>query len=213
MSSRWKAFAGLTAVLVLILGVMGPMGWTAALDEDSVQITATEIWEGTVRQVYIDKPLTGARGYSVADFRKGEVRVEVKDFAQDPMGYEVFLFDIDVAAYAKALFNDGDPHKGIVGTPQPFEEVGGLIKKWHSIGSFEVDKNGNGRLEYKGGENLHEMGLNMIMIFGKVTEGKHGGPEDMSKLMVECNGPIVGTKGAEGMTNAVKVYGEPYKRK
>ena len=213
MCSRWKTFAGLTAVLVLMIGVVGPMGLSAEYEKDSIQITATEIWEGTVRQVYIDKPLVGARGYTVSDFQKGEVRVEVKEFPQDPLGYEVFLFDIDVPGYMKAVFKDGDPHKGVVDSPPPFEDVAGLIKKWYSIGSIEVDENGNGRLEYKGGEDLHEMGLNMIMIFGKVTEGKHGGPEDVSKLMVECNGPILGTNGAAGMTNALKVYGKPYKRK
>ncbi len=58
---------------------------------------------------------------------------------------------------------------------------------------------------------IYEKGLNMMFIFGKVTEGKHGGPEDITKLIVECNGPILGTKGAEGMTNALKVYPLPYK--
>ncbi|MCZ6691575.1 MAG: hypothetical protein O7H41_18475 [Planctomycetota bacterium] len=204
---------GVVTLAIFGAGAAALGGTSPTGEADAVNITATEIWEGTVRKVYISKPLTGARGYVVGDYRKGEVRVELKEFPQHEMGYEVFMFDIDVPAYMTALFVEGDPHKGIVENAPPFEDVAGLIKKWHSIGSINVDEHGNGRLEYKGGENLHEMGLNMIMIFGKVTEGKHGGPEEIGNLIVECNGPIVGTKGSEGMTNALKVYGSPYKGK
>ena len=36
----------------------------------------------------------------------------------------------------------------------------------------------------------------MIMVFEKATAGHHEGPEDFSKLMVECNGPLTGTRGS-----------------
>lgn len=206
---------GMKSLAVIGVAVMGAGAASLfnnpAADEEPIRITVTEIWEGTVRKVYINKPLNGARGYVVGDYRKGEVRVEVKDFPPDPNGFEVFLFEIDVPAYMNALFVDGDPHQGIVENPPPFEDVAGLITKWYSLGDLKMDEGGNGELEYRGGENLYEKGLNMMFIFGKVTEGKHGGPEDITKLIVECNGPILGTKGAEGMTNALKVYPLPYK--
>ena len=39
----------------------------------------------------------------------------------------------------------------------------------------------------------------MIMVFGKMSEGSHEGPEDIGELMVECNGPIIGAMGIEPM--------------
>ena len=91
------------------------------------QIGVTEIAEGTVRTVYVDKPMVGARGYVVADWEAGDVRVEVKDFPASDSGYEVFLFEIDVKAYMGAMFVDGDPRKGIVAEPPPFEAAAALI--------------------------------------------------------------------------------------
>ncbi len=46
----------------------------------------------------------------------------------------------------------------------------------------------------------------MIFVFEKVTSGQHPGPEDVSKLMVECNGPLAVTKGSEGMEKALTVF-------
>ena len=65
----------------------------------------TEINEGTVRNVYIDKPLTGAQGYVVADWENGEVRVEVKriDIAAEPGKFvDEFLADDDLGLGAVA---------------------------------------------------------------------------------------------------------------
>ncbi len=166
----------------------------------------SEINEGTVRNVYIDKPLVGARGYVVGDWDKGNVRVEVKNFPASETGYEVFLFEIGVHAYMSKMFVDGDPQKGLVPNPPPFDEVAGLITQWYSLGDLKMDDKGNGVLEYKKGDNLYEKGLNMIFVFEKVTPGGHEGPEDISKLMVECNGPLTGTEGAEGMEKAIKIF-------
>ena len=69
-----------------------------------------------------------------------------------------------------------------------------------------MDANGNGKLEYRGGDNLFEAGYNNVMVFEKVTAGPHEGPEDFSKLMVECNGPLPGTKESRSMDVAVKVF-------
>ena len=69
-----------------------------------------------------------------------------------------------------------------------------------------VDANGNGTLVYRGEGNVAETGLNMVMIFAKVTPGMHAGPEDFSKLMVECNGPLMGLPGSEMMAGAIKVF-------
>jgi hypothetical protein len=69
-----------------------------------------------------------------------------------------------------------------------------------------MDDKGNGTLEYRGCDNLYETGLNMIFVFEKVTSGRHAGPEDTSKLMVECNGPLTGTRGSQGMERAIKVF-------
>ncbi len=46
----------------------------------------------------------------------------------------------------------------------------------------------------------------MIFIFEKVTPGQHKGPEDVGKLMVECNGPLTGTKGSRGMEKALTIF-------
>ncbi len=166
----------------------------------------SEINEGTIRRVYIDKPLVGVKGYVVGDWEKGQVRVEVKDFPASDTGYEVFLFEIDVHAYMGKMFVDGDPEGGIVPNPPPFDDVAGLISQWYSVGDLELDEKANGTLEYRGGENLYEKDLNMIFVFEKVTSGRHEGPEDISKLMAECNGPLTGTKGSQGMEKAIKNF-------
>ncbi len=186
------------------------VGAIAALPFSSAPLAAqrgvTEINEGTVRNVYINTPLVGARGYVVGDFAKGQVRVEVMDFPASETGYEVFMFQIDIPAYMGKMFVDSDPHKGLVADPPPFADVAALISQWYSLGDLEMDDDGQGRLEYKGGTNLRDMGLNMIMIFKKVTPGSHEGPEDVGLLMVECNGPVNGTIGSEAMLKAIKIF-------
>ena len=167
---------------------------------------ATEISEGTIRRVYIDKPLIGAKGYVVGDWANGQARVEVMNFPSSEMGYEAFLFQIDAPAYMAKMFVDGNPEKGIVPEPPPFDEVGGLISQWYSLGDLVMNDMGSGTLEYKKGDDLVAKGLNMIMVFEKVTEGMHEGPEDISKLMVECNGPVAGFPGAEAMAKAVTIF-------
>ncbi len=56
------------------------------------------------------------------------------------------------------------------------------------------------------GDDLYGKGLNMIMIFGKLSEGSHAGPEDFGELVLECNGPIMGAKGIAPME--LRVIGE-----
>ncbi len=186
------------------------VGALAALPFSSAPLAAqrgvTEINEGTVRNVYINTPLVGARGYVVGDYAEGQVRVEVMDFPASETGYEVFMFQIDIPAYMGKMFVDSDPHKGLVADPPPFADVAALISQWYSLGDLEMDDDGQGRLEYKGGTNLRDMGLNMIMIFKKVTPGSHEGPEDVGLLMVECNGPVNGTIGSEAMLKAIKIF-------
>ncbi len=165
----------------------------------------TEISEGTVRQVYIDKPLVGADGYVVADWSKGEVRVEVRNFPASATGYEAFLFEMDIPTYMSKMLVDGDKSKGLVANVPPFSEVAGLIAQWQSLGDVMVAANGNGTLVYRGGDDLYAKGHNMIMIFEKVTAGQHAGPEDVSKLMVECNGQLNGTKGSAAMMQAMTI--------
>ncbi len=200
-------------VFVLLVSVLLTGVGFKAYAQGSYERSVTELKEGTVRTVYIDKPLVGAKGYIVGEWSKGEVRVEVWGFPQNEKGYEIFLFEIDVAAYMTAMFVDGDAQKGIVPSPPPFQDVAGLITKWHSLGDIDVDKNGAGTLNYKKGDNLYDQGLNMIFILGKVTDGKHGGPEDTSLLMVECNGPLPGTKGSEGMESALTVFTKKWTKK
>ena len=178
------------------------VAWTSYAGHRGV----SEINEGTVRNVYIDKPLVGARGYVVGDWEKGLVRVEVKNFPPSETGYEVFLFEIGVKEYMFKMFVDGDPQKGIVPNPPPFDEVAGLIKQWYSLGDLKIDETGNGTLEYRKGDDLYKKGLNMIFVFEKLTPGQHEGPEDVSKLMVECNGPLTGTKGSKDMEKAIKIF-------
>ena len=165
----------------------------------------TEINEGTIRQVYIKKPFVDAQGYVVADWDKGRVRVEVQKFPRSETGYEVFLFEIDAKKFMKMMFVDGQKDKGVIPNPPPFSKVAEMIKQWKSLGDLTVDHIGNGALVYRKGDNLYESGLNMIMIIEKVTAGQHEGPEDISKLMVECNGPLTGTKGSEGMEKPLTV--------
>jgi hypothetical protein len=194
--------AGFSVVLVLV-GV----GLAAAAPKyQTIERSVAELKEGTVRTVYIDKPLVGAKGYVVGDWKAGEVRVEVWGFPANEKGYEVFLFDIDVEGYMDKMFVDGDAQKGIVAEVAPFQDIAGLIAKWHSLGDLEMSADGSGTLEYRKGDNLYEQGLNMIFVFGKVTDGQHGGPEDVSLLMVECNGPLPGTKGSAGMESALTVW-------
>ncbi|MFQ5896979.1 MAG: hypothetical protein ACE5JN_01850 [Candidatus Methylomirabilia bacterium] len=100
----------------------------------------------------------------------------------------------------------GDTGEGLVPNPPPFDEVAGLIKQWYSLGDLEMGENGNGTLEYRKGDNLYKKGLNMIFVFEKVTAGQHAGPEDVGKLMAECNGPLAGTQGSAGMEKALTVF-------
>lgn len=46
----------------------------------------------------------------------------------------------------------------------------------------------------------------MIFVFEKVTPGRHAGPENVGKLMAECNGPLAGMKGAKGMEKVLTVF-------
>jgi hypothetical protein len=166
----------------------------------------TELGEGTVRKVYVKKLDIGAKGYVVADWDKGQVRVEVKNFPSSETGYEVFMFQIDAKVYAKAMFIGGNPHKGIVANPPPFSAVGKLIKQWKSLGDLKMDGKGNGVLKYNKGVNLFKTGLNMMMVFEKKTSGMHKGPEDFSKLMLECNGPLVGGPGGARAAMMMKIF-------
>ncbi len=165
-----------------------------------------ELWEGTVRQIYIDKPLVGAQGYLVSDLGKGQARVELWGVPHRDLGYEVFLFEIDVPSYVGLLFKESNPNKGLNDPAPPFDQIAPLIKQWYSLGTLQVDEAGHGTLVYDKGDDLHAMSLNMIMIFGKKTEGSHAGPEDLSELLVECNGPIIGAEGIEPME--LRVIGE-----
>lgn len=158
-----------------------------------------ELNEGTVRKVYVDKPLIGVKGIIVGDWHNGQVRVEVQKFPASDAGYEVFLVNLNIPAFAGAMFVEGNPRNGIVANPPPFSAVGKLVRSWKSLGDLEMDADGNGRLDYRGGDDLFEAGYNNVMIFGKVSAGPHKGPEDFSKLMVECNGPLPGTKESRNM--------------
>ncbi len=55
------------------------------------------------------------------------------------------------------------------------------------------------------GDNLYAKGLNKIMVFEKVSSGQHAGPEDVGKLTVECSGPLSGSKGSDGMNEALTI--------
>ncbi len=136
---------------------------------------------------------------------KGHVRVEVVNFPRSSTGYEAFLFEIGIPAYMSKMFVGGKKSNGLVDQPPPFSEVGALISQWHSLGDVEVGANGVGVLTYAEGDNLYATGMNMIMIFEKVSPGRHAGPEDVGKLMVECNGPLTGTKGSDGMEAALTI--------
>ncbi len=184
---------------VVVVVMLSVPAWAA-------QRGVTELSEGTVRNVYVDAPLVGAKGYVVADWEKGEVRVEVVNFPASAAGYEVFLFEIDIPAYMGAMFVDGDSNKGIVANPPPFSAAAALITQWKSLGDLTVDANGTGTLAFREGGNLADTGLNMMMIFAKVTPGQHAGPEDFGKLMVECNGPLMGLPGTDAMASAIKVF-------
>ena len=165
---------------------------------------ATELSEGTLRTLYIDTPKIGAKGYVVGDWQKGQVRVEVKDFPASQTGFEVFLLIVDIDAYRNALFVDGDPAKGVVADFPPMEVAATVISQWQSIGDLTMDDKGNGVLEYDEGDDLYAKGLNVMLIFEKVTPGPHDGPEDFSKLIVECNGPLAGTQGTEGRVKGIQ---------
>ncbi len=190
----WHALVGLAVVALL-----ATPAWAA-------QRGVTELGEGTVRNVYVEAPLVGAKGYLVADWETGEIRVEVKNFPASANGYEVFLFQIDIPAFMGAMFVDGDSNKGIVANTPPFSAAAALISQWKSIGDLSMEANGNGTLAYKGEGDIAATGLNMMMIFAKVSPGMHAGPEDFSKLMVECNGPLMGLPGTEMMASAIKVF-------
>jgi hypothetical protein len=158
-----------------------------------------ELWEGTVRQIYIDKPLVGAKGYFVSDLAAGQARAEVWGFPQRDLGYEVFLFEIDVPQYVSLLFKDSNPNLGLNDPAPQFDQIAPLITQWKSLGTIDVDETGHGTLAYDSGEDLYAQGLNMVMVFGKNSEGSHEGPEDLGELMVECNGPIIGAQGIAPM--------------
>ncbi|MEN8145767.1 MAG: hypothetical protein ABFS14_12560 [Gemmatimonadota bacterium] len=171
----------------------------AAADQAQHAKGTVELWEGTVRQIYIGKPLVGAKGYFVSNLTAGEARAEVWNFPQRDLGYEVFLFEIDVPEYVGLLFKDANPNMGLNDPAPPFDQVAPLIKQWKSLGTINVDEAGHGTLSYDSGEDLYAQGLNMIMVFGKMSEGSHEGPEDLGELMVECNGPIIGAQGIAPM--------------
>ncbi len=190
--------------LSVIAGLIATLFYAASAL--AVQRGVTEINEGTVRKVYIDKPLVGAHGYLVADWEKGDVRVHVSNFPASSTGYEVFLFQIDIPAFSSKVFVGGVKENGVVANPPPFSEVAGLISQWRSIGDLKMDIDASGTLEYKDGGNIAATGLNMIMIFEKVTPGQHDGPEDVSKLMVECNGALAGLSATSGMEDAITVF-------
>jgi hypothetical protein len=88
------------------------------------------------------------------------------------------------------------------------DAVAGLISQWQSIGDLKMDDKGNGVLEYNEGDDLYAKGLNMLMVFGKVTEGQHDAPEDFSKLIVECHGPLEGTEGTESRLRALHILSQ-----
>ena len=195
-----------TVALIIFITVISCTSAEEKMPVAKSSRAVSEINEGTVRKTYIDKPLIGAKGYVVGDWEKGEARVEVMNFPSSETGYEAFLFEIDAHAYMQKMFVDGDPEKGIVSEPPPFDEVAGLISQWYSLGDLVMNDNGGGTLEYREGVDLVAKGLNMIMVFEKVTSGRHDGPEDISKLMVECNGPLAGFPGADAMAKAIKVF-------
>lgn len=186
-------------MITMVALVMAGTSW-------ATQRGVSEISEGTIRTVYINKPLVGAKGYVLGDWENGQVRVEVKNFPKSTTGFEAFLFEIDVPAYMSKMFVDGDKSKGLVRNPPPFSEVAALIKQWHSLGDLKMDANGSGTLTYRKGDNLYAKRLNMIFVFEKVTPGRHAGPEDIGKLMVECNGPLAGAMGARGMEKALTIF-------
>ncbi|MCH8928358.1 MAG: hypothetical protein IIB39_06535 [Candidatus Marinimicrobia bacterium] len=195
-----------TVALIIFITVISCTSAEEKMPVAKSSRAVSEINEGTVRKTYIDKPLIGAKGYVVGDWEKGEARVEVMNFPSSETGYEAFLFEIDAHAYMQKMFVDGDPEKGIVSEPPPFDEVAGLISQWYSLGDLVMNDNGGGTLEYREGVDLVAKGLNMIMVFEKVTSGRHDGPEDISKLMVECNGPLAGFPGADAMAKAINVF-------
>ena len=188
----------------IVIGLLATLFYAASASAHPRGVT--EVGEGIMRQVYIDKPLVGAHGYLVADWEKGDVRVHVSKFPASSTGYEVFLFQIDMPALASKLFVGGMMENGVVPNPPPMDEVAGLISQWRSIGDLSMDGKGGGTLEFKGGGNLDATGLNMIMIFEKATPGQHAGPEDMSKLIVECNGPLAGLSSTAGMESSITVF-------
>ena len=196
----------ITLIIVSLLTVISCTSTDNDMPVAKSTRAVSEVNEGTVRRTYIDKPLIGAKGYVVGDWEKGEARVEVMNFPSSETGYEAFLFEIDAHAYMQKMFVDGNPEKGIVPDPPPFGDVAALIAQWYSLGDLVMDDNGGGTLEYREGVDLVAKGLNMIMIFEKVTPGRHDGPEDVSKLMVECNGPLAGFPGSEAMAKAINVF-------
>lgn len=156
----------------------------------------TELAEGNVRKNYVPTELIGARGYVLGDWRMGQIRVEVFDFPRSEMGFEVFLAKINVDAFRKTLFVGGHPKNGVLDPLPPFKMVSATIKGVKSLGDLTMNGKNQGMLVYQGGENFYAQGYNMMMIFQKVTEGMHDAPEDMGKLVVECNGPLEGTRGS-----------------
>ena len=165
-----------------------------------------ELNEGKFRKLYVDKPLIGATGIIVGDWHGGQVRVEVHKFPASSTGYEVFLVNLNLPMFGSKMLVGGKPGQAMVANPPPFSEVAKAVRGWKSIGDLEMDGSGNGKLKYTGGENLFEQGFNNVMVFEKVSAGPHEGPEDFSKLIIECNGPLPGTQESAGWDLGIKVF-------
>ena len=104
-----------------------------------------------MRQIYINKPPIGTRGYLVSNLKEGQGRVEVWGLPQRALGYEVFLFEIDVRSYVGLLFKESNPNKGLNDPAPPFDQIAPLVKQWYSLGTLEVNETGRGTLVYDKG--------------------------------------------------------------
>ena len=166
----------------------------------------TELKEGTIKKLYVNKPFVGAKGYVIGHWADGLVRVEVMNFPPSKIGYEVFLFKVNVMAYNYAMFEDRNPLGATVANPPPLNEVAAMFTQWYSIGDIEIDGKGNGTLGYRKGDDLAAKGLNMIMIFEKKTDGRHEVPEDFGRLIVEGNGPLEGSPESMRHEGELKVF-------
>jgi hypothetical protein len=166
----------------------------------------TELKEGTIKYLYVSNHFVGAKGYVIGNWADGLVRVEVINFPHSNIGYEVFLFKVDVRKFNSAIFEFGNPVRATVADPPPLDEVAAMFTQWYSIGDIEIDVKGNGTLGYRKGDDLAAKGLNMIMIFEKKTDGRHEVPEDFGRLIVEGNGPLEGSPGSMRHHGNLKVF-------